>query len=58
VVSDVAGEFRGEVEFVVDNVFHVDAGGAGVLKENRQGRLKFVSLVSGDPLVGNEIVYP
>ena len=33
-VPDVAGKVRREVEFVVDDVFHVDASDPGVLKEN------------------------
>jgi len=34
-VADVAGEFGGEVEFVVDDVFHVDAGDACVLQYDK-----------------------
>ncbi len=33
-VSHVAGEMFGQVEFVVNDVFHVDACGACVLEEN------------------------
>jgi hypothetical protein len=36
--SDVAEEFRGKVEFVVDDVFHVYAGDTGVLKQLRPGK--------------------
>ena len=39
-VADVAWESCGEVEFVVDEVFHVDASDAGVLKEDWQWRFK------------------
>ena len=31
-IPDVAGKLRWQVEFVVDDVFHMDAGGAGVFQ--------------------------
>lgn len=33
-VADFAGKFRRQVEFVVDDVFHMDAGGAGVFQQD------------------------
>ena len=41
-VSDVAREFGRQIEFVVDKIFHVNAGDAGVLKQNPQGWFVFV----------------
>ena len=37
-VSHVAWQFCRQLKFIIDDVFHVDAGDAGVLKDGHQGR--------------------
>ena len=46
-VADVAWEFYGEVEFVVDEVFHVDSRDAGVCEH--YGQRSFGALSEGVP---------
>ena len=48
IVADIAGKLVREFEFVVDDVFEVNAGDGGVADENEESGLAFARFVFGN----------